>query len=220
MKEQIENQNKESHRPYIRILDIRDILNDLNVDKSFYFASHQFKVKNDMLDNHSFYTNRSLELDKKNEDNVKIEIIINNCGYGIAHNIHFVGLKDTYYSSIRFGQKSGNYFSILDIAQAETININFNISCYLEFNDASHKYEDGITFLLFYSDLYENVFSSYIYVHFIADKEEKPRTLDVQYTIFTQGSRKFNNVLSNLKVDYKEEIRKYKNQLLAKGETR
>lgn len=136
---QIRNQNKESHRPYLKFFDI----NDCNED----FFNSYIAVKNN-------------EGKNTEEKTVYTKIEIKNVGYGIATNIHLLGFANTVISKAGIEEKreTGKLFSVLDIGSSEESIIKITL--------ASNENSTNTTYdlMLFYTDLNKNIYSTMLLI--------------------------------------------------------
>jgi len=136
---QIKNQNKESHRPYLRILDV----NDSDEDSLNSYLS--------VKDNE--------ELNSEREP-VKTKIKIINMGYGPSTNILLLGFAHTFTSraGVDEKKKTGELFSVLDVGLSEDSII--KVTLISNDNSTNTTYD----LMLFYTDLNKNIYSTMLLI--------------------------------------------------------
>lgn len=136
---QIKNQNKESHRPYLRVVKFEE------VEKSF--MNSYLTVKND----------DDIISDKGRVDG---KIWVHNLGYGIATNILLIGFDKAFCTKagVEMKTKTGELFSVLDVGMSEDKSIKVSLS--------SNNNSDDTTYdlMLFYTDLNKNIYSTMLLI--------------------------------------------------------
>lgn len=203
---QIKNQNKESHRPYISISSLSDITSHdpITYEKTYnpYYEVKTYNIiKNQILDN----------------INAKIVFTIKNMGYGIARDIRIYSLdsdKDSIKHKFR-QTESVSSVTMLDIINGKSKKILFDIHyhCkqYKHFGKVTngkvksvfdYNSRDYCNFVLFYSDLNDNIYSTVFSLSFNCHGP-------FQYGYYTEGTSNFNKLIKDLPVDYKLLKQKY-----------
>lgn len=136
---QIKNQNKESHRPYLRVLDVDDTNED--------FLNSYIAVKDN---------------EELNHENIPVQTIIKikNMGYGIATNTLLLGFANTFINraGVEEKDKTGKLFSVLDIGVLEETIIKISLNSNNNFDNATFD------LMLFYTDLNKNIYSTMLLI--------------------------------------------------------
>lgn len=212
---QIENQNKESHRPYITVLDADKIKDNFigepkaiedRLDESDFHYGHIIATENSMQKKEEVGVAYLRKI-------VKFNLQIKNIGYGIACTIDFIPVKQTvlYYHS-KNGQSEGDVFSTIDIQVDREKEFDFNI--YIEFEtDENGKVvafaTDAAHLLIFYTDLHGNIYSTMLII--VVNKEGI-----LSYTCYPEGTQSFKSMMIKLKGNYENSIEKYINRRIDK----
>lgn len=201
---QIENQNKESHRPYIDIINIERI-------KHNYLRNYDEKIEFSNEEQIPHFLSKRYSVDFNNEKNVNmiIEIQLRNIGYGVANNLHFWSIHSTTFFNYIKGHKEGNHFSTINLARDQKV----NLRVYIDFQLKEVHYRelrDNICFLIFYSDLLGNIYSQFVNIYLVYPFDNNKQDVYLNYTFYSQESSDFYRVLKNLEVDYDKELEKYK----------
>lgn len=220
IKKQIENQNKESHRPFISVKDVRKLVDNYYYDGNDKF---QFCTSNSLFIGNSISTKRgqaSLKNIQQLEDRkvIKIKLILENIGYGVATNICCWGISGTFTCLTSNSQEEGEFVSTeslgVGMKEKTIFNLTFEFDKKLSQNPPYLK-EDMANILLFYSDLNDNVFSTIITV-FISDNINQPKKLLLKYVFHPNSSAFFYDALNQLSVDYSEMLSIYKTNISLK----
>lgn len=201
---QIENQNKESHRPYIDIINIKKI-------KHNYLRNYSEKreISNEEQIPHFISKRYSINFNNKKNVNMIIKIKLRNIGYGAANNLRFWAIHNTTFFDGIKGYKDGDHFSTVNLSRGQ----NKNFKAYIDFQLKEVHYRelrDNICFLIFYSDLFGNIYSQFVNIYLVYPYDNSKKDVYLNYTFYSQESSSFYRVLKNLDVDYDKELEKYK----------
>jgi hypothetical protein len=136
---QIKNQNKESHRPYLRVINFEEVEEE--------FMNSYLAVKNNE--------------DTRNEvKTIHGEVWIRNLGYGTATNIFLLGFDKTVCTKAGIEEKvkTGETFSVLDLGLSENKAIETSLRSNNNSSDTTYD------FMLFYTDLNKNIYSTMLLI--------------------------------------------------------
>lgn len=203
---QIENQNRESHRPYIVIDEVKQIQIDVKMENyTFWYKVETQKVIDNKI------------LSKTNK---KFEILISNIGYGLAKDVTFYQLSDKK-EILKSYRKSTTAIPIstFDIAHDKNKSVVFDIDFFsreykkvgnTENGKANFVYNyqnpDIFEFIIFYRDLNNNIYATIVMLNLYASD------LD-EYIYVDDNTSGFIECLDSCSIDYKALKSVYKNRI-------
>lgn len=191
---QIENQNKETYRPRLRLNNI-SIKKNIGSERYLYINSKNFD-------------------EKKNKSSIYINVCLENVGYGIANDISFYSLTGGYKClgiQSEYKNITQELNSTLEIPKDKTQNINFKV----EFDRDMYKdgtnilgEEDFILLICNYKDLNDNNYKLLIgcilkkYNPFEVELDEKNDFKSVyssgkiSYYYYQEGTKSYKGMIS------------------------
>lgn len=190
IKKQIKNQNKENNRPFI------------TVNRSYEKSSSESNCP----EIYKVVTESANNLGKRKP--IELFLEIKNIGNGVAINIELNKINEN--DIIDNGDASGKHFTHCDLG----INASNKIQMQIEYgasnnknNSVHKKYVDSINFLLFYSDIYDSIYSTILDIRFTTDG----KFIVLRYNC---GSTDFDDAINSVNGNYDEKIKKYKKRYL------
>lgn len=198
---QIRNQNKESHRPCIKVCDFkkRDYI------KAVPFGLMLKNEARDRLFSNDYNTNTTSE--------VTLDLQLKNIGYGIADKIELFAYKDFTVSAnyiVSPSPKLTREHYYLGVDDPKNIVVNFNypiVDCDVRYN---------VYMLVMYSDLNDNIYSNMIVFNMNYFGQTKVCELG-NHIFHDQNTKHFNDIISSIGLNYISCENDYKRRILGKG---
>ena len=195
--QRVENENKESHKPYLVVEDINELY---SFKRSNYFLT--FFGRNYLK---KFGKMKEKDLLKEDvEKDFFISLILKNIGYGVASDIRFYNLLTgnevigTQESIKHMNQK---LFTTFDIATGQSKEIPVKILSFIS-EDEGIILEDHNRILCVYKDLNNHVYDAIITVNMKTKK-------NFDYFIYQRTSRSYKKWIKENHREYKKIIKEY-----------
>ncbi|MDD2377509.1 MAG: hypothetical protein PHD10_00060 [Bacilli bacterium] len=192
----IKNENRENHKPYL-ILNKIEAIN--SIDK---FKYHLTPIGKNYQKS---FPETNVDITETSND-INVNLIINNIGYGVASNIKFYDLytgEQVHGTQASNKEKNQRLFTTFDIASNDTKNIQARIINLVEEIDGV-IIEDHNRILCIYKDLNDNIYNFIISIH-IKSKGY------YDFSAYQQSSSSYKRLIKEHKKDYREIRRKYTN---------
>jgi len=193
----VENENKESHKPYLVVYDISVLPNFHRTNYFLTFFGRNYLKKYGKA-------KESELLIKDEEKDFFISLCLKNIGYGVASDIRFYNLLTgneivgTQESNKDINQK---LFTTLDIATDQKKEVPVKILSYI-IEDEGIVLEDHNRILCVYKDLNDHIYDAIITVNM-----KTPKTFD--YFIYQRTSRSYKKWIRENKKEYKKILKEY-----------
>lgn len=192
----IKNENKENHKPYLLLETVENIK---EIDKYAYYLT---PIGRNYLEKHEVIDYDNL----KGNNDIKVNLIIRNIGYGVATNIKFYNLltaNQVYGTQENSKEHNQKLFTTFDLAASEKKSVQARIVNFLKEDDGIIV-EDHIRLLCVYQDLNSNLFNFIISIN---TKENN------HYNFFTYqpSSLSYKKWVKENKKQFKNIIKKYNN---------
>lgn len=185
-------QNADNHRPY---LTIKSLIQTEPTSDGYIIICNE--------------SGKEIELHEYGNPKFSIgcNLTIKNIGYGIASIVKMIGIKKSYSVAEAWNDsaKTANILSVLDMGIDDENKLSISIYDYNDFDFYKNSSDTELTvhLLLFYSDLYGDIFSSMLILS--ANRLNKTIT----YTCYPEKSSHFKHMLYKLKLNYKQLKNRY-----------
>ena len=195
--QRVDNENKESHKPYLVVEDIKEITSFKRTNYFVTFFGRNYLKK----------FGKMKEKDLLREDEEKdffVSLILKNIGYGVASDIRFYNLLTgneiigTQESIKNINQK---LFTTFDIATKEVKEIPVKILSHLE-EDEGIIQEDHNRILCIYKDLNDHIYDAIITINMKTKK-------NFDYFIYQRTSRSYKKWIRENTKEYKKILKEY-----------
>ena len=189
----IKNENREEHKPYLVLGEIKKINVIDRVVYYFIIRGNRFLKKD---------SNEAV-LDSKNDDNIMLSLTLNNIGYGVASNIKLYNLKTAKpVLGVQERSESLNQkrFTTFDISKDTEKSFQ---TCILVSKENDEIVPERHCILCVYQDLNHN-----IYDFIIGINVKKEGTYD--FFAYQRSSHSYSRLKSNYKSKYRSIMRQYR----------
>ncbi|MDD2435496.1 MAG: hypothetical protein PHO63_04500 [Bacilli bacterium] len=190
----IRNENRENHKPYL-------ILNKIEAIKLIdKFKYHLTPIGRNYK---KAFPDVNVDITETNND-INVNLIINNIGYGVASNIKFYDLytgKQVHGTQASNKEKNQRLFTTFDIASTDTKSVQARIINLVEEEDGVIV-EDDNRILCIYKDLNDNIYD------FIISIQIKSRGY-YDFATYQKSSSSYKRLMKEHKKEYQEIIKRY-----------
>ena len=196
--ERVKNENREKHKPY---LTLKDIENLDNLDEYKYYLT--VLGRNYRKNNKEPKENK--EQKKEEKEYIKVRLLLDNIGYGVASNIKFYDLltgEQIKGSQTPSKDKNQKLFTTFDIASSKEKQVQVKMFNKIEINDEIEQ-PDHCRILCVYQDLNGNTYDFIISINIKSNNS---------YDFFTyqRTSHSYKRWINENKKNYKKIRKEYK----------
>ena len=193
----VENENKESHKPYLVLHKIEKIKRLDVLRYHLMIIGRNYRSQNHLL------SDEELAHISRDED-LNVEFYIRNIGYGVATNIRFYDLlsgKEIYGTQESSKEQNQKLFTTFDIASMEEKTLQACVISYLPEEEGMMK-EEHNRILCVYKDLNDHIYSFIISIN-IKNKEY------YDFFAYQPSSRSYKKWIKQNKKQYHIILEKY-----------
>ena len=194
----VENENKESHKPYL-VVDQIDPLKEFHMEYYFltFFGRNYLEQHKEICKSHIF--------EEDPEHTFFVALGLKNIGYGVASDIRFYNLltgKEIIGTQKNIKSKNQKLFTTFDIATEQRKEIPVKMFFLLEEDEVIK--EDHNRILCIYKDLNDHIYDAIITINM-----KTQNTFD--YFIYQRTSRSYKKWITENKKQYKKIQKEYRN---------
>lgn len=188
----IESRDSEQHKPYI-VLDNVSLNQKLDIYRYYLiFIGENYRQQNKGLENNQLIEN--------NKDNLSINLIIKNIGYGVATNVKFYDLltgKQIIGIQSATNDENQKLFTTLDVADGEEKKIQVRLLAEMNEHNIEHN-----RIMCVYKDLNEHVYT-FLFAVNVKDKAH------YDFFSYQPSSHSYQRWVKENKKQYKEILQRY-----------